>query len=124
MYCVGGTLKACKCISGSGLVQFVSLWSVGMPEICLEGGLGKSICINPSPPCLITMVVSPILLYWWINTRVICMLVTLIAGYSKAVLAAVFLSGGNFHLKVGGGGGGGKSSGNAGDPMLGVAVFP
>ena len=30
--------------------------------------------------------------------------------------------GGNFHLKVGGGGGGAKSSGNAGDPMLGVAV--
>ena len=30
--------------------------------------------------------------------------------------------GGNFHLKVGGGGA--KSSGNAGDPMLGVAVIP
>ena len=29
-------------------------------------------------------------------------------------------TGGNFHLKVGGG----KSSGNAGDPMLGVAVIP
>ena len=28
--------------------------------------------------------------------------------------------GGNFHLKVGGA----KSSGNAGDPMLGVAVIP
>ena len=28
--------------------------------------------------------------------------------------------GGNFHLKVGGP----KSSGNAGDPMLGVAVIP
>ena len=31
------------------------------------------------------------------------------------------VSGGNFHLKVGGGG---KSSGNADDPMLGVAVIP
>ena len=31
--------------------------------------------------------------------------------------------GGNFHLKVGEGGGG-KSSGNAGNPMLGVAVIP
>ena len=30
-------------------------------------------------------------------------------------------TGGNFHLKVGGGG---KSSGNAGDPMLRVAVIP
>ena len=30
--------------------------------------------------------------------------------------------GGNFHLKVGGEGA--KSSGNAGDPMLGVAVIP
>ena len=84
--------KSCiKPCSGSGLVPFVSLWSVGMPEICLQGGLGKSICINSSPPYLITMVVSPILLYWWINTRVICMLVTLIAGCSKAVLAAVLL---------------------------------
>ena len=32
--------------------------------------------------------------------------------------------GGNFNLKVGGEGGGAKSSGNAGDPMLGVAVNP
>ena len=30
------------------------------------------------------------------------------------------LQGGNFHLKVGGA----KSSGNAGDPMLGVAAIP
>ena len=30
------------------------------------------------------------------------------------------IQGGNFHLKVGGT----KSSGNAGDPMLGVAVIP
>ena len=30
------------------------------------------------------------------------------------------IAGGNFHLKVGGA----KSSGNAGDPMLGVAVIP
>ena len=29
-------------------------------------------------------------------------------------------AGGNFHLKVGGA----KSSGNAGDPMMGVAVIP
>ena len=31
-----------------------------------------------------------------------------------------YSGGGNFHLKVGGA----KSSGNAGDPMLGVAVIP
>ena len=32
----------------------------------------------------------------------------------------LIVQGGNFHLKVGGA----KSSGNAGDPMLGVAVIP
>ena len=34
------------------------------------------------------------------------------------ILACHLFTGGNFHLKVGGA----KSSGNAGDPMLGVAV--
>ena len=33
-------------------------------------------------------------------------------------LVMQYMQGGNFHLKVGGA----KSSGNAGDPMLGVAV--
>ena len=37
-----------------------------------------------------------------------------------SLVADVLMQGGNFHLKVGGA----KSSGNAGDPMLGVAVIP
>ena len=38
----------------------------------------------------------------------------------KYVFVSLPTQGGNFHLKVGGA----KSSGNAGDPMLGVAVIP
>ena len=40
------------------------------------------------------------------------------------MMTYLYRQGGNFHLKVGGGGGGAKSSGNAGDPMLGAAVIP
>ena len=85
-------------------------------------GLSQYYTLNPSPPSISHFVVASYASRYGCTKLLEFLPALVLFNYSiiwsKTYATRILMQGGNFHLKVGGA----KSSGNAGDPMLGVAV--